>query len=112
MTGRPGADTGARPPREVFRSVCVDCICHDDDALQLAAAAHGEENVFFGSDWPFSMGLPNPHEQLAGVEPALRTGNRDRHTRIAPLVQPGQPMQGMPFRHAGYPPSAPGTGGA
>lgn len=72
LTGRPGADTGARPPREVFRNVCVDCICHDADALRLAAAVHGEENVFFGSDWPFSMGLPNPHDQLAGVEPALR----------------------------------------
>jgi hypothetical protein len=27
-------------------------------------------------------------------------------------VQPGQSMQSMPFGHAGYPPSAPGTGGA
>jgi hypothetical protein len=27
-------------------------------------------------------------------------------------VQPGQSMQSMPFGHAGYLPSAPGTGGA
>jgi hypothetical protein len=27
-------------------------------------------------------------------------------------MQSGQSMQGMPFGHAAYPPSAPGTGGA
>ncbi|HVW55500.1 MAG TPA: amidohydrolase family protein [Rhizobiaceae bacterium] len=72
MTGRPGADTGARRPRTVFRHVCVDCICHDAAVLDLAAAAHGSENIFFGSDWPFSMGLPDPHVQMADVDPALR----------------------------------------
>lgn len=72
VTRRPGADTGARRPREVFRSVYVDCICHDAAALRLAANAHGDENVFFGSDWPFSMGLTNPREQLTEVEPALQ----------------------------------------
>ncbi|MGN6585699.1 MAG: amidohydrolase family protein [Rhizobiaceae bacterium] len=72
LTGRPGADTGARRPRAVFRHVCVDCICHDNAVLALAAAAHGSENIFFGSDWPFSMGMPEPHAQMADVDPALR----------------------------------------
>jgi len=45
-------------------------------------------------------------------EPALRTGHPHRSTRVAPLMKPGQSMQGMPFGHAGYPPLAPGTGGA
>jgi len=71
ITGRPGADTGARRPRDVFRHVCVDCITHDPSALVLAAAMHGDDHVFFGSDWPFSMGLPVPHEQLAEVSSAL-----------------------------------------
>lgn len=72
VTGRPGADTGAERPRQAFRRVAVDCICHDPDALVLAGAMHGRDNVFFGSDWPFSMGLPKPHEQLAQTEPAFR----------------------------------------
>jgi hypothetical protein len=45
-------------------------------------------------------------------EPALRAGHRYQCTRVAPLMKPGQSMQGMPFGHAGYPPLAPGTGGA
>lgn len=69
---RPGAYTGAEPARRAMRRFCVDCIAHDPGALALAAAIHGEERVLFGSDWPFSMGLPDPHAQLAGVDPALR----------------------------------------
>jgi len=72
VTGRPGADTGAERPRQAFRRVYVDCICHDTDALILAAAIHGEEHVLFGSDWPFSMGLGEPHAQLADTAPDLR----------------------------------------
>jgi aminocarboxymuconate-semialdehyde decarboxylase len=72
VTGRPGADTGAEKPRVSFRRFCVDCITHDAATLALAAARHGEDHVLFGSDWPFSMGLPEPHRQLADVEPGLR----------------------------------------
>jgi aminocarboxymuconate-semialdehyde decarboxylase len=85
LTGRPGADSGARPPREVFRHVCVDCITHDANALTLAAARHGNEHVFFGSDWPFSMGLPTPHEQLADVPAPLR--EQIFTANAAPLLQ-------------------------
>lgn len=67
LTGRPGADTGAEKPRDAFRRVYVDCICHDDNALALAAAIHGHDHVLFGSDWPFSMGLPEPRRQLSNV---------------------------------------------
>jgi aminocarboxymuconate-semialdehyde decarboxylase len=72
ITGRPGADTGAERPRVAFKRFCVDCIAHDADALQLAAAMHGQERVLFGSDWPFSMGLPDPHKQLADTDALLR----------------------------------------
>jgi aminocarboxymuconate-semialdehyde decarboxylase len=72
ITGRPGADTGAEKPRLAFRRFCVDCIAHDTDALQLAAAMHGQDRVLFGSDWPFSMGLPDPHKQLADTDGSLR----------------------------------------
>ena len=71
-TGRPGADTGAQKPRLAFKRFCVDCIAHDADALELAAAMHGQDRILFGSDWPFSMGLPDPHKQLADTDSALR----------------------------------------
>ena len=58
-----------------------------------------------------SQHLPVDRRRRIG-EPALRAGHRHRRTGIATLVQPGQSMQGMPFGHAGYPSSAPGTGGA
>jgi aminocarboxymuconate-semialdehyde decarboxylase len=72
ITGRPGADTGAQRPRLAFKRFCVDCIAHDAATLELAAAMHGRDRVLFGSDWPFSMGLPDPHMQLADVEPSFR----------------------------------------
>ena len=72
MTGRPGADTGAEKPRLAFKRFCIDCIAHDAGALQAAAAMHGQEHVLFGSDWPFSMGLPDPHKQLADTDSSLR----------------------------------------
>lgn len=72
VTGRPGADTGGIRPRSALKRFCVDCISHDADALTLAAAMHGRDHVLFGSDWPFSMGLPDPHEQLADLEPGFR----------------------------------------
>ena len=72
VTGRPGADTGAEKPRVAFKRFCIDCIAHDADALKLAAAMHGEHQVLFGSDWPFSMGLPDPHQQLADTDAGLR----------------------------------------
>jgi aminocarboxymuconate-semialdehyde decarboxylase len=44
----------------------VDCICHSEAAAVLAEATVGSENVLFGSDWPFPMGLIEPHRQLCG----------------------------------------------
>lgn len=69
---RPGADTGAAPMTEAFRHFMVDCITHSAPGLALVAKVFGEGQVLFGSDWPFSMGLIKPHDQLADVEPRLR----------------------------------------
>ncbi len=68
-TARPGIDTKAASPRKVFRNVCVDCITHDPDSLALAETVFGETQVLFGSDWPFPMGLPEPHQQMAALDP-------------------------------------------
>jgi aminocarboxymuconate-semialdehyde decarboxylase len=72
VTGRPGADTGAESVRRGFRRLCVDCITHDRHALRLAAEIHGEDHILFGSDWPFSMGLPDPHQQLGDIDDKFR----------------------------------------
>jgi aminocarboxymuconate-semialdehyde decarboxylase len=71
ITDRPGAHTGAEKSRLAFKRFCVDCIAHDPDALKLAATMHGQERVLFGSDWPFSMSLPDPYEQLADTDASL-----------------------------------------
>ena len=72
ITGRPGVDAQRTNVRDKFRRFCVDCIVHDADAFRLSCEVHGEDNMLFGSDWPFSMGMPEPHEQLAGLSPELR----------------------------------------
>jgi aminocarboxymuconate-semialdehyde decarboxylase len=71
-TGRPGIDTKAASPRKVFRNVCVDCIVHDEHALALAEQVFGETQIVFGSDWPFPMGVVEPHEQMAAIDPTRR----------------------------------------
>jgi aminocarboxymuconate-semialdehyde decarboxylase len=71
-TDRDGTYMGGEKARTAMKRFCVDCITHDADALALAAAAFGPGRVLFGSDWPFDMGLTEPHTQLQGVAPALR----------------------------------------
>jgi aminocarboxymuconate-semialdehyde decarboxylase len=72
VTGRQGTDACTLRPRVAFKRFCVDCIAHDADALKLAAAMHGQDHVLFGSDWPFAMGLSEPHKQLADTDIHLR----------------------------------------
>lgn len=71
-TARPGVDTARAAPSKVLRGVYVDCICHSEAAAIHAEATFGAGNVIFGSDWPFPMGLVEPHHQLASFEPARR----------------------------------------
>lgn len=71
-TARPGIDTKASSPRKMFRNICVDCIVHDPDALALAEQVFGPSGIVFGSDWPFPMGVIEPHRQLAAIDPAQR----------------------------------------
>lgn len=71
-TARPGLDTSVEAPSLALRRLCVDCIAHDKTALQLAARVFGEDHVVFGSDWPFPMGLPQPHSQLADLDAGFR----------------------------------------
>ncbi len=71
-TARPGVDPDIEPPASSLRRLYADCIVHDPAALALAARVFGDDHVVFGSDWPFPMGLPDPHAQLADAAPDLR----------------------------------------
>lgn len=71
-TARPDIDTKRLSPKKAFANVCVDCIAHDAASLALAEQTFGEGNVVFGSDWPFPMGLIEPHAQLASIGQARR----------------------------------------
>jgi aminocarboxymuconate-semialdehyde decarboxylase len=71
-TARPGLDVNREAPALALRRFCVDCIAHDANALHLAGEVFGHDHVVFGSDWPFPMGLLDPHRQLAGISPAAR----------------------------------------
>ncbi|WP_311273434.1 MULTISPECIES: amidohydrolase family protein [unclassified Rhizobium] len=71
-TGRPGIDTSRAGPMRVRPNVYTDCICHSQAAATNAEATFGPNNVVFGSDWPFPMGLLEPHEQLADFDEARR----------------------------------------
>jgi len=88
-TARPGVDTTRLAPRVLMRRVCVDCITHDDTALDLAESIFGSENIVFGSDWPFPMGLIDPHRQLGGLTPTRRqTLFCDNPDRLAASTAP------------------------
>jgi aminocarboxymuconate-semialdehyde decarboxylase len=71
-TERPGLDRTLEAPPETLRRLTVDCILHDAATLSFAAEVYGAGKILFGSDWPFPMGLPQPHQQMADADPALR----------------------------------------
>lgn len=73
-TSRPDMDLSVPPPATLLRRLWVDCIAHDPAAHALAASVHGQDHILFGSDWPFPMGLPEPHAQLASLTPEQRAG--------------------------------------
>jgi aminocarboxymuconate-semialdehyde decarboxylase len=60
------------PPREAFRRFCADCITFSPAALAQSAAVFGTDRIFFGSDWPFPMGLTSPHTALADLAPEIK----------------------------------------
>ena len=71
-TGRAGIDTTGEPPVALLARFHVDCVTHDNAALAFAAHTFGEDRIVFGSDWPFPMGVLQPHEHLASLPGPLR----------------------------------------
>lgn len=67
-TSRPGVRRDIGKPSAYLHRVFCDCICHDENALELSEQVFGRDNVVFGSDWPFPMGLIEPATQLSSFE--------------------------------------------
>lgn len=98
-SGRTGALGATEPLGRALRRLCVDCITHSAPALRLAAETHGEDRVLFGSDWPFAMGLAEPHRQLAALAPGLRTrifADNPLALEAALALEAGDPPDGAP----------------
>jgi len=86
-TGRPGIAGTGNGPRAALRRICVDCIVHDPAAIGLCESVFGPTQVVFGSDWPFPMGLPQPHDALASLTEEQR--RRILSANTAPLLRIG-----------------------
>lgn len=67
-TARPGLAANAPKISRSLSGFAVDCITHSEEALVLAEQTFGKENLVFGSDWPFPMGVVNPARQLESWE--------------------------------------------
>lgn len=71
-TGRAGIDKAREAPQALLARFHVDCIVHDNTTLAFAARTFGEDRVLFGSDWPFPMGILEPHQHLDSLSASLR----------------------------------------
>jgi aminocarboxymuconate-semialdehyde decarboxylase len=72
QTRRPGIAAGTRDPRQTLRSLWTDCLAHSAATVDLALEVMGPGRLVLGSDYPFPMGLDNPYESIAHLEPDLR----------------------------------------
>jgi aminocarboxymuconate-semialdehyde decarboxylase len=57
---RPGVPLDVEPPLQAARRLYADGIAHHPGALRLARDVFGDDHMFFGSDWPFAMGILEP----------------------------------------------------
>jgi aminocarboxymuconate-semialdehyde decarboxylase len=71
-TGRQGILTGREAPRTALARFYADSIVHDNTALAFVANTFGEDGIVFGSDWPFPMGVMEPHRQIGSLPDPLR----------------------------------------
>jgi len=56
-TRRPGLNLSVEHPLKAARRFFADGIAHHPGTLKLAKEVLGSDHIFFGSDWPFPMGL-------------------------------------------------------
>ncbi|GGM92132.1 2-hydroxy-3-carboxy-6-oxo-7-methylocta-2,4-dienoate decarboxylase [Thermopolyspora flexuosa] len=67
----------AKPPSEGFRSLYVDTLTHDPDALRLLIAKAHPDRLVCGSDYPFDMADRDPVRFATGngLDPAVLEAN-------------------------------------
>ncbi len=58
-------------PLLLLRRFYADCLTHSEQALGCSADLFGAGHLMFGSDWPFTMGISDPHKYLAGLNAGL-----------------------------------------
>ncbi|MFE2770857.1 amidohydrolase family protein [Microbacterium resistens] len=79
-TARPGLDASSPPVATMLHDLYADCLTHDGANVDLARHVFGDDRLLLGSDWPFPMGLEDPREPIAHLDPTLQ----DRIARINP----------------------------
>jgi aminocarboxymuconate-semialdehyde decarboxylase len=58
------ADVQGEGPLALLGRFYADCLTHSEQALACSAAIFGKDQILFGSDWPFLMGIAEPHRYL------------------------------------------------
>jgi aminocarboxymuconate-semialdehyde decarboxylase len=71
-TERPGLKPLTESPRQAVRRFHVDCLAHDPLVVSQAVEVFGEDKLVLGSDWPFPMGIEDPANLVAHLDPALQ----------------------------------------
>lgn len=71
-SARPGIPADTADPRQTVRSVWVDTLAHSPAVIDLALELFGADHLLLGSDYPFPMGVKDPFETVAHLEPELR----------------------------------------
>lgn len=71
-TERPGLRAGVTDPRVGVQSLWTDALAHSAAVVDLAIAVLGSDRLVLGSDYPFPMGLADPFESVAHLDPTLR----------------------------------------
>ncbi|PSK89663.1 aminocarboxymuconate-semialdehyde decarboxylase [Murinocardiopsis flavida] len=79
-TGSPGVAPLDEEPSAAVRRFYVDALAHEPAVVDLAAAVIGTDRIVLASDWPFPMGVDDPHTAVAHLPAA----DRERIARTNP----------------------------
>lgn len=77
----------SEPPSTYLRRICYDSVCYRDEALAMCLDVGGEDNVMYGSDYPFNFGdmqgiLARVDRLPAGARDKVRSANAARLFRL------------------------------
>lgn len=72
-TRRPGIPESTADPREAVRGLWVDTLAHSAELIDLALTVFGADRLVLGSDYPFPMGVDDPFESVAHLDPEMRS---------------------------------------